>query len=383
LATLPEIGVKYNHENIAPDEGGSMRISQLLMQMVAREASDLFLRTNAFPRARINGKVQVMDPQMVSREEMISITNFLLSSEERKRLFAQNLDIDFIHQEAGVGRFRINIFQQRGTPTIVARHVYTRIKSFQELNLPVEICQKLSEETRGLILICGPAGSGKSTTIASMIEHINLTSEKHIITIEDPIEFLYQDKKSIINQRELGIDVHSYPIALRHVTQQSPDIIFIGTTRDEATMRALVSAAELGTLVLTTFHTVNAIQSIHRMINFFPPYLHEEVRLQLSLILKGIISLRLVAKKDGTGRIPAYETMVVTPTIARLIREGTTKEIQSFIDEGALFGMKSFKQSLVGLVKANLVCEEDALKLADSRDEFTLELKGIKRYHHS
>ena len=357
-----------------------LRINHLLMQVVAKEASDLFLRTNALPRARIDGKVQIIDSQAVTLDEMGAITNFLLGSEERKKLFAKNLDIDFIYQEPGIGRFRINIFRQRGTPAIIARHVHTHIKGFEDLNLPVEICKKFVQENKGLVLICGPAGSGKSTTIASMIEYINLTQEKHVVTIEDPIEFLFQDKMSIINQRELAIDVFSYPIALRHFAQQGPDICFIGNTRDEATMRAVISATELGAFVLTTFHTVNAVQTIHRIVNFFPPHLHDEVRLQLSMILRGIISLRLVLRKDGRGRIPAYETVVVTPTISRLIREGSTKEIQSFIDEGALFGMQSFKQSLVKLVRENLVSEEDARILSDSKDEFDLEMKGVKHF---
>lgn len=356
-----------------------MRIKNLLRLMVEKEASDLFLRIQAFPRARILGKVQTIDPQPIGLDEMVLIANYLLGTDERKQFFAQNLDVDFIHVEDNVGRFRVNVFKQRGTPAVVIRCVYTHMRSFEELSLPAELCKRFCEESKGLVLLCGPAGSGKSTTIASMLEYINLSNEKHIVTIEDPIEFLFQDKKSIINQRELGIDVHSYPIALKHVTQQSPDIIYIGTTRDEATMRAAISATELGVFVLTTFHTVNAIQTIHRIINFFPPHLHEEVRMQLSLILKGIISLRLLPRKDGKGRVPAYETMVVTPTIARLIREGQTKEIQSFIDEGELFGMKSFKQTLVKLVQDGLVREEDARKVSDSKDEFDLELKGIRR----
>ena len=355
-----------------------MRIKKFLKQMVDAQASDLFLRTLALPRLRINGKVQTADPQLVSADEMTAITTFLLDNDERKQFFTQNLDIDFIHVEPGVGRFRVNIFKQRGTPVAVIRCVYSQIRTFEELCLPADLFRRFCEESKGLVLLCGPAGSGKTTTISSMIEYINLTSEKHIITIEDPIEFLFQDKKSIINQRELGIDVHSYPIALRHVAQQSPDLLFIGTIRDETTMRAVISATELGVFVLTTFHTINAVQTIHRIINFFPPHLHEEILMQLSLILKGIISLRLLPRKDGKGRIPAYETMVVTPTIARLIREGATKEIQSFIDEGELFGMKSFKQTLVKLVRENLVTEEDARRFSDSKDDFDLELKGIK-----
>lgn len=347
--------------------------------MVEKGASDLFLRVKTTPHVRVNGQIQILDQQIISREDMVAVTDFLLTTKEQKEFYVKNLDIDLIYHDADVGRFRINIFTQRGTPSIVARHVSSQILSFEELNLPAQLCRQFCEESRGLILVCGPAGSGKSTAIASMIEYINSTRERHIVTIEDPIEFLFKDKKSIINQRELGIDVTSYPSALRYVTQQSPDLVFIGTIRDTETMRAAIAAAELGVLVLSTFHTINAIQTIERIVNFFPPYLHPEVRMQLSLLLKGVISLRLIPRKDGKGRIPAYETMVVTPTIARLIREGGITQIQSFIDEGQLFGMQSFKQSLVRLVRENLADEEDARGLADSKDEFNLELRGIKR----
>lgn len=340
----------------------------------------MYLRTKASPRARIHGKIEVIKQDAVSKVEMQAMTNLLLSNENRKRMFIEKRDIDFIHEEPYIGRFRINIFMQRGTPAIVARHVHTHVKGFEELNLPVELCKKSCEESKGLFLVCGPAGNGKSTTIASMIEYINTITAKHIITIEDPIEFLFTDKKSLINQRELGLDVESYPMALKHVTQQSPDIIYIGNIRDEPTMRAVITATELGAFVMTTFHTVNAVQTIIRMVNFFPPYLHDEVRMQLSLILKGTISIRLLARKDGKGRIPALETMVVTPTISRLIRDGQIREIQNYIDEGGLFGMQSFKKSLVRLVKEGLVEEQEARQYADSRDDFDLELKGVKRY---
>lgn len=358
-----------------------MRVERLFKMMVEREASDLFLRVRAAPHVRVHGKLQTLEDEVVTKEEMMAVTDFLLSTKEQKEQYAKNLDIDFIYHEPKIGRFRINVFTQRGTPSIVARHVTDKIKSFEDLHLPVDLCRQFCTEPRGLVLVCGPAGSGKSTTIASMIEYLNLTTEKHIVTIEDPIEYLFKDKKSLINQRELGIDVYSYPSALRFVTQQSPDMIFIGTIRDTETMKAAISAAELGVLVASTFHTINAIQTIERIVNFFPPYLHAEVRMQLSLLLKGVISLRLLPRKDGKGRIPAYETMVVTPTIARLIREGAIMQIQSFIDEGQLFGMQSFKQSLVRLVKQDLVAEEEARQLADSKDEFNLELRGIKRFN--
>ncbi len=357
-----------------------MNTKEIFTLMLAKEASDLYLRTRAYPRARINGKVEIIGKELITTDAMKGITNLLLANEQRRKKFFENLDIDFVYDEPGIGRFRINIFTQRGTPAIVARHVHTTVKTFNELNLPSEVLQKFCDEPKGLFLVSGPAGSGKSTAIASMIEYINNRNSQHVITIEDPIEFLFTDKKSIINQRELGLDVLSYPMALKYVTQQSPDIIFIGNIRDEETMRAAITATELGTFVMTTFHTVNAVQTIIRIVNFFPPHLHDEVRMQLSMILKGVVSLRLLPRKDREGRIPAYETMVVTPTISRLIREGRIREIQGYIDEGELYGMRSFKKSLVALVKEDLVEEAEARRYADSRDEFDLELKGLKRY---
>ncbi len=216
--------------------------------------------------------------------------------------------------------------------------------------------------------------------IDSVIQYINHNYPKHVLSIEDPIEILFTDEKSLINQRELEIDVPSYPSALKHMTQQSPDLIYIGNIRDEETMRAAITASELGTFVLTTFHTINAVQTIIRIVNFFPPHLHDEIRMQLSMILKGTISLRLLPQKNGHGRIPAFETMVVTPTIAALIREGKISSIQNYIDDGKYFGMQSFRQSLVRLVKEGLVDEAEARKLADSKDEFDLELKGIRSH---
>jgi len=357
-----------------------MNVKELFKTMIEKEASDIFLRTNSVPRARINGIVKAIDDNSMTLEEIKKISDQLLSTDEYKDKFKQNLDIDFAHYEPDVGRFRINIFMQRGTPAIVARHIKSEVKTFKELNLPDKLLELFCEESNGLVLLTGPAGSGKTTTIASMIDHINQNQEKHIVTMEDPVEFIFKDKKSIINQRELDHDVMSYPQALKHVTQQSPDIIYIGNIRDMETMRAAITATELGTFVLTTFHTINAVQTITRIVNFFPPYLHDEVRLQLSNLLKGVVSLRLLPRIDHPGRIPAYETMVVTPTIARLIRENKINEIQSFIDEGDLFGMQSFKQSLVNMVKNGIVDIQDARRYADSKDDFELELKGVKRY---
>ncbi len=355
-----------------------MKIRECLKILVEREGSDLYLKADAYPCARINGKVEPILTEKISTEEMEGIKDYLLTASGQNEKFKRSFDIDFMHIEPDVGRFRVDIFMQKGTPALVARHVRMTTKTFDELGLPDKLCKLFCEESKGMFLVCGPAGNGKSTTIASMIEYINTTNAKHIITIEDPIEFIFDDKKSIINQRDLKKDVASYPAALRSVTQQSPDIIYIGNIRDTATMQAAITATELGAFVMSTLHTINAVQTIVRIINFFPPYQHEEVRMQLSLILKGTFSLRLLPRKDGKGRILAYETMVVTPTISRLIREGKIKEIQKYIDEGDLFGMQSFKRSLVKLVKEGLVAEEEARSLADSKDEFDLEMKGLK-----
>lgn len=354
-----------------------MDIQKAFELMVERDASDLYLRTKAYPRARVHGEVVQISDAMLTFEQMSGISNLLLANEHRRKMFADRLCAEFIHVEPGLGRFRINIFMQRGTPAIVARHVLTKINSFNELNLPDDVLKYFSEQNTGLCLVCGPAGNGKSTTIASMIEYINQRKSKHIITFEDPIEFLFADKKSLISQREIGLDVPSYPEALRAVTQQSPDIIYIGNIRDYDTMKATVTATELGAFAITTFHTINAVQTIIRILNFFPPHLHDEIRMQLSLILKGSISLRLLPCKDGKGRIPAFETMVVTPTIARLIRENSIREIQNFINDGEMFGMCSFQQSLINLVQQGLVDDKVARSYADSPDDFDLALKGI------
>jgi len=357
-----------------------MNFKELLKIMVEKSASDLFLKPETYPRARINGSVTAISDAAVNVKQMHEVVESLLKDEEHRKNYKLYHDVDFVHDEEGIGRFRINIFAQRGTPALVARHVHYNVKNFRELNLPEELLKTFCEEASGLVLVCGPAGSGKSTTIASMIDYINVTSEQHIVTIEDPIEFLFESKKSIINQRELGVDVLSYANALKHVTQQSPDIIYIGNIRDVDTMRAAINATELGAFVLTTFHTINAVQTLTRIINFFPPYLHDEVRLQLSNILKGVVSMRLLPRLDKTGRVPAYETMVVTPTIARLIREGDFNKVQHFIDEGELFGMQSFRKSLIKLVRDGRVSEDDARHVAFSKDEFNLEMKGIQRF---
>ncbi len=356
-----------------------MGIKQLMQEMVARGGSDLFYRAGGIPRLRLDGRVVPMGNKILTVEDLVQATEELTNSRQRE-IFKNKLDVDFaVYFDEFGRRFRVSIFMQRNWPSIVIRNVRNCISSFEELNLPAEILKKLSSETRGLVLLTGSMGSGKSTTIASMIEYINCNAKKHILTAEEPIEFTFEDNQSIINQRELGIDVSSYATALRAFTLQSPDVMFIGNIRDYDTVSSTLTAAETGVLVLSTLHTINASQTVERLVNFFQPHQHQEIRNQLAVLLKGVISLRLVPAKDGQGRIPAAEIMLLTPTISRLIREDKIWEIPQFIDEGAIFGMQSFNQSLVKLVNSGKVALEDAILAADSREEFMLAYKGIKK----
>jgi len=347
--------------------------------MIESGASDLFYRAGGIPRLKIDGKI------VPAGEKVLSVDDLMLAVDElttpkQKESFRNNLDADFaVYLQEFGQRFRVSIFTQRHWPSIVIRNVRGKTASFEDLNLPGELLKKLCLETRGLVLLTGSMGSGKSTTIASMIDYINANSQKHILTVEEPIEFVLEDKKSIINQRELGLDVASYAVALRSFTLQSPDVIFIGNICDHATVSSAITAAETGVLVLSTLHTINASQTVERLINLFPPHQHQEVRNQLASLLKGVISLRLVPCKNGSGRVPAYEVMLLTPTISRLIRDDKIWEIPQFIEDGGIFGMQSFNQSLVKLVHAGKITEEEAALAADNRDEFSLALRGIKK----
>jgi len=356
-----------------------MEIKKLLQEMINRDASDLFYRAGGTPRLRIDGKIISVDDKPLTVED-VKLAMEQLTNEKQREAFTKKMDVDFaVYIKELSRRFRVSIFMQRNWPSIVIRNVRNNISSFEELNLPADILRKLSMETRGLVFLTGSMGSGKSRTIASMVEYINNNAKKHILTAEEPIEFTFEDKLSIINQRELGIDVSSYPSALRAFTLQSPDVIFIGNIRDYETVSSALAAAETGVLVLSTLHTINAPQTVERLINLFPPHQHQEVRNQLATLLKGVISLRLVPTKNGQGRVPACEVMVLTPTISRLIREGKTWEIPQFIEDGALFGMQSFNQSLVKLVRQGKITEEEASLASDNRDEFMLALKGIRK----
>ena len=354
-----------------------MNIDKIFKLMQEKDASDLFYRIGGVMRMRINGEVEIMGEDDVMPGDMQVCLDELIGKDLQKKL-REERSIDFSVYKEGLGRFRVNVFFQRNTPSFVVRYIPEGIKGFEDLNLPAEPLKKLCAEVRGLVIVTGSTGSGKSTTLASMIEFINQNFKKHILTIEEPIEFTFEDKLSIINQRELGTDVFSYEDALRQFALQSPDIIYIGNIRDSATMNSALRAAETGVLVLSTMHTTNASQSIERILNFFPPFQHDELRTQISLLLKGVLCLRLVPTVDGKGRIPAYELMTLSPTIARLVRENKTTEIPKHILQSQIYGMQTFKQSLSLLTRANRISKETALKFADSPEDMKLELEGLE-----
>lgn len=356
-----------------------MELNEIFRIMHEKDASDLFLKVDKPVGMRIKGIATTMNDLPVLNLNEINQIIDSICDEYHLKVFQENKDVDFAIDVGDIGRMRVSLFRQRGVPSLVMRRIKREVGIFKDLNLPGEVLSKLAQEMRGLVLLTGPAGSGKSTTIASLIEYINQNLSRHIITVEDPIEFMFKDKKSIVNQRELGLDVKSYPTALRQIVLQSPDIIFIGNIRDLPTMSAAIVAAEMGMLVLTTIHTVNAAQTLERIVNFFPPYQHSEVRMQLSFLLKGVISQRLIPLIDSPGRIPACEVMTLTPTISRLIRENKLPDIAKYLEEGDMFGMRSFRQSLSRLVRENKITKEDARNFSDSKEELDLELKGIRR----
>jgi twitching motility protein PilT len=353
-----------------------MKIDDLLSQMCQRHASDLYFKVGSPPFFRVDDNLIPASKEPLEISDVDLIMDVVLT-QEQKREFLLKKELDGAYSVDGLGRFRFNIYSQRGTNAATFRSIKKDILSFAELNLPVEILQNLSSQHRGLILITGHAGCGKSTTIASMIGYINNNFNRHIITIEDPIEFVYSDIKSIISQREVGADTLNFDNALRHIIRQSPDIIVIGEMRDAATMQTAIMAAETGHLVLSTLHTVDAVQTIDRIINFFPVHAHNQIRSQLSQLLKGIISLRLVQRADGPGRVPVCEIVSSTPTVKKYVAEGKTSQLTSLIEEGELFGMCSFNQSLTKWLKASVIDKETALNNASNPDELALRLKDI------
>lgn len=354
-----------------------MNIKKILEMMIAQKGSDLHIKAGLQPVIRVDGKLMHLDFQKPSPKDMEAIADQILTPTQKDK-FRRTKEIDFAFGVAGLARFRANFYIQRGSIAMVFRHVPVEIKEIDELSLPESI-KDLALEQRGLIFVTGTVGSGKSTTLAAMIKEINKKASKNIITIEDPIEFLHHDEKSLINQREIGTDTTSFHEALRHILRQDPDVILIGEIRDALTMEIALMAADTGHLVLSTLHTVDATQTINRVISFFPPHQHQEIRYLLSATLRAVIAQRLIPMKGG-GRIPAVEVMVVTSTIREYIIDPVkTPLIQQAIKEGVTsHGMQSFDQSLMQLYTEGFVTIEEALKNSSNPHEFSLRMKGIQ-----
>lgn len=355
-----------------------MDLNQILVEALEHEASDVHIKEGAPPIFRINGtlkpfaKVKAFDHNDVSRMA------FGLMNDWQKERFIKNREVDMGYEVYGLGRFRVNVYQQRGKLSIALRIVPYQIKTLEELHLPPVIAD-IALEQRGLILVTGTTGSGKSTTLASMIDIINRNRNCHIITIEDPIEFIHEDKKSIIDQREVGSDTSTFSSALRVALRQDPDVILVGEMRDFETIETALTAAETGHLVMSTLHTLNATETITRIISVFPPYHQKQVRLQLAAVLKGVISQRLVPRADGMGRVPAVEILVSTARVREcIIERDKTNEINDAIAKGqTTYGMQTFDQSLMFLLKKNLITYEEALKHCTNPDDFALRVRGI------
>lgn len=356
-----------------------MEINDLLRKAHALEASDLHIKVGSPPILRIHGElVPLTSEKKLTHEDATKIALSVMTPSQTD-IFKRKNDMDLAYSVPGLGRFRCNIFMQRGTVGLVFRVIPMRIPTIEELLLP-DVIKKISQEQRGLILVTGTTGSGKSTTLASMIDLINSSRTEHIMTIEDPIEYLHRDKKSIINQREVGSDTESFSKALRQALRQDPDVILVGEMRDFETIQTSLVAAETGHLVLSTLHTIDATETINRIIAVFPPYQHKQVRMQLSSVLKAIISMRLVPRADGKGRVPAVEILIATATIKDCILDpDKTKTIPDVIEQGAIhYSMQTFDQSLFSLYKNSLITYEEALRRATNPDDFVLKVKGIQ-----
>ena len=357
----------------------SVDINELLKKAVQIGASDLHVKAGSVPIIRLHGELTTLSGEKrLTLEDTANIASTIMN-EAQQEAFKKKNEIDISHSIPGFGRFRCNTFVQRGTIGMVFRVIPTKIPDIEQLYLP-PVLKKIALEPRGLILVTGTTGSGKTTTLASMIEFINLNRTNNIITIEDPIEFLFRDKSSIISQREIGSDTESFSKALRSALRQDPDVILVGEMRDFETIQTALVAAETGHLVLSTLHTVDATETVNRIIAVFPPYQHKQIRMQLASILRAIISMRLVPRADGKGRVPAVEVLIGTSTIKDCVEDpDKTKLIPDFIAQGyTQYGMQTFDQSLFDLYKNGLITYEDALQRATKPDDFVLKIKGIR-----
>jgi twitching motility protein PilT len=354
-------------------------VKAALRELVEKGGSDLHLKVGSAPLYRVNGELTIdQSVQPLSAEDSEGALRSLLSDEVKLGEFAQEHEVDFSFEIQDVARYRINAFQQRGVISLACRAIPHKISTIEELSLP-PVVRELAEEERGIVLLTGTTGSGKSTTLAAMIDHMNCTMSKHIVTIEDPIEFVHEDKRSVINQREVGMDTASFKRALRRVLRQDPDVILVGEMRDEETVQTALSAAETGHLVLSTIHTVDATESINRMLDFFPPHQHGQARSMIAGTVKGVISQRLVPGAEG-GRVAVCEILRMTGRVRDMIVDPSqTGKLVEVITAGGYYGMQTFDQALYGHVKAGRVSFEDAMRVASSPHDFKLLMQAEGR----
>src|SRR5436190_1687801 len=355
-----------------------MHVNDLLKLAVDQGASDLHLKVGSYPMMRVGGTLRpVNHDKRLDHEDVVAMSTSIMSTQQREK-FKDCQEVDLAYSVPGLGRFRCNVFQQRGTVGLVLRVIPMQIRTIEELGLP-KVLKKIAEEERGLVLVTGTTGSGKSTTLAAMIDHVNNTREAHVMTVEDPIEFLHRDNKSIVNQREVAVDTKSFAQALRSALRQDPDVILVGEMRDFETIETGLLAAETGHLVFSTLHTIDATETINRVVAVFAPHQQKQVRLQVAAVLKAVISQRLIPRKDGKGRAPAVEVMVSTP----FIRDCIVDKEKTHLIHGAIvagtsqYGMQSFDQSIFSLFSQGLVSYEEALRWASNVDEFKLRVQGI------
>ena len=346
-------------------------LDHALRYLIAAEGSDLHLKIPSYPLVRLHGALEpIPGTERLFPEDTQKALEQMLDDPEKLEEFDSENEVDFSYSVEGLGRFRVNAFLQRGSISIVMRAIPVIIKAVEELGLP-ESVTRLAEEERGIILLTGTTGSGKSTTLAAMIDHMNRTMSKHIVTIEDPIEFLHRDRNSIVNQREVGQDTASFKRALRRVLRQDPDVILVGEMRDEETVHTALSAAETGHLVLSTLHTVDASETINRIIDFFPPHQQQQARAMIAGTLKGIVSQRLVRTADGNGRVACCEILVMTGRVHDMILDPKlTGQLPEVIAEGAYYGMQTFDQHLLAHLQAGRITFDDALRVATSPHDF-------------
>ncbi len=353
-------------------------LSAILNVAVKGKASDVHLKAGLPPILRVYGSLVPMKNHERLSPDEVSKASMRIMNDTQKETFKTHHQVDMAYSIPGLGRFRVNVFQQRGAVGMVLRVIPMNIMNFEQLNLP-KVLHSISNEVRGLILVTGVTGSGKSTTLAAIIDFINNNRSDHIITVEDPIEYLHRDKRCIINQREIGTDADTFSSALRGALRQDPDIILVGEMRDMETVEIALTAAETGHLVLSTLHTIDAMETVNRIVSVFPPYQQKQIRIQLAGVIKGIISQRLLPTKDGKARVPAVEIMVTTSRIRECIEDKEkTKEISDAITKGyTTYGMQTFDQSILELLHRNLITYDIALRQASNPADFELKVKGI------